>query len=193
MEKELKEYLASFEQRLNAMLFDKCISLNIINGERLPESEDIMQWWKENAPFYMSDAVREFNSYPIVVLAWASFLAMGITSLWDKDWDSHKKDEYHCFYGQEGYDDMDENIMQNYLNLTPESKQWNELSDTLRSLANETYSFIRHEAIDGGTEKAFHVLAKALKCMFRIGSAIQLNYLGYKWKKVSHPQMNSWS
>ena len=46
---------------------------------------DFEQTWERLAPGYMADAVREFNGYPEVVLAWAAYLGAAVACLWDRD------------------------------------------------------------------------------------------------------------
>ena len=37
-------------------------------------TEDFEQTWEKVSPDFMVDAVREFNDYPEVVLAWAAYI-----------------------------------------------------------------------------------------------------------------------
>lgn len=43
---------------------------------------------------------------------------------------------------------------------------------------------IRHEQIEPQSPMAFHVFARACCTMFRIGAAIELKRLGYKFEKI---------
>ena len=52
--------------------------------------------------------------------------------------------------------------------------------DTLQKAA----TFIRHEHIEHQTVKAFHIFARTVQVMYRIGAALQLKRLGYKFHKV---------
>ena len=45
-------------------------------------------------------------------------------------------------------------------------------------------TFIRREGIEHQTVKAFHIYARTVKVMFKIGAALQLRRLGYKFHKV---------
>jgi hypothetical protein len=58
------------------------------------------------------------------------------------------------------------------------------LADVLRSCAQSGISLIRHEGIEPQSPLAFHVFARACRVMFRIGAAIQLRRMGYKFEKV---------
>ena len=44
---------------------------------------------------------------------------------------------------------------------------------------------IRHEQIEPQSQMAFHIFARACRAMFRIGAAIELKRLGYKFEKVN--------
>jgi len=184
MNSDLSRYLADFEMKMYIVLEEKCRSMNVLAVGTIQSSEDIDMWWKENAPHYMEDAIREFNRYPSVVIAWAGFLGMAIAQYWDMDWDKYQKRGYKSFYGKEGFDDMDENIIQNILGYPLKSDLGIRIAEVMRSLSHEAINMIRHENVEHGTEKAFHVLVRTLRCMFRIGAAIRLHTLGYKWTKV---------
>jgi hypothetical protein len=45
-------------------------------------------------------------------------------------------------------------------------------------------TFIQHEQIEHQTVKAFHIFARTVKVMYKIGAALQLKKLGYKFHKV---------
>lgn len=184
MNSVLSKYLADFELKMMVILEEKCRSMNVLDSGMMQSSEDIDLWWKENAPHYMADAVREFNSYPSVVIAWAGFLGMAVAQYWDMDWGKYRNVKYKSFYGKEGFDDMDENIIQNILGYPLKSDLGIRMTEIMRSISHEALNIIRHEEIEHGTEKAFHVLARTLKCTFRIGAAIRLHTLGYEWTKA---------
>ena len=46
---------------------------------------------------------------------------------------------------------------------------------------------IRHEQIEPQSPIAFHVFARAIKVMYRIGAALELKRLGYKLELVNLP------
>jgi hypothetical protein len=45
---------------------------------------------------------------------------------------------------------------------------------------------IRKENIEFGSVKAFYVLSRTVKVMYRIGAALQLKRLGYKFEKLGN-------
>jgi hypothetical protein len=55
----------------------------------------------------------------------------------------------------------------------------------IRRMAQTTVNLIRHEQIEPQSPMAFHVFARAVKVMFRMGAALQLKRLGYKFEKMS--------
>ena len=48
-------------------------------------------------------------------------------------------------------------------------------------------TLIRREQIEPQSPMAFHVFARAVKVMYRIGAALELKRLGYKFEEVALP------
>lgn len=178
------EYLDIFESRLEQEMLKLCTSYKMLSGILLT-TDDIDDQWKKMAPEYIADAVLQINQYPTVAIAWAGYLGMAVAYGWDTDWDAFKDVEYKSFYGERGYDDMDEHIVQDLLNLELNSEQATQIEDMLRRCGQCAINMIRHEQIEGQSSVMFHVIARACKVMFRIGAAIQLKRLGYKFEKIS--------
>ena len=178
------EYLAIFESRLEQEMLKLCTSYNMLQGTLLA-TDDIDEQWKKMAPEYMADAVLQINQYPTVAIAWAGYLGMAVAYGWDTDWDAFKDVEYKSYYGERGYDDMDEHIVKNILNIPLETLEATAIEDMLRRCAQSAISMIRHEQIEGQSAMAFHTIARACKVMFRIGAAMELKRLGYKFEKLS--------
>ena len=61
---------------------------------------DFEQMWQRLAPDFMADAIREFNGYPEVVLAWSAYLGAAVAWCWDKDWAAYKDMDYAFFCGE---------------------------------------------------------------------------------------------
>lgn len=150
----------------------------------LLESEDIDNKWKEIAPEYLADAVCQVNDYPTVSVAWAAYLGMAIAYGWDKDWTFYSQKEYKSFYGNRGFDNMDDNIIENILHLNPKSKDAEQIEAIIRTCAQTTISFIRHEQIEPQSPTAYHAFIKACKVMYKTGASIELKRLGYKMEKI---------
>ena len=177
------EYLARFEQQLEQDLLRLCTEYKMLDGTLL-ESEDINEHWKVLAPEYMADAVPEIANYPTVSVSWAAYLGLAIAYAWDVDWKTFVGYPYQSYYGDEGFDNMDEHIVRDLLRLPLDSKEAKEIEEILRRCGEATVSKIRREHIEPQSKRAFYVFSKAVRTMYRIGAAIELKRLGYKFEKV---------
>lgn len=178
-----KEYLDSFEDKLQEELLRLCTSYNMLDGKLLA-TDDIDNQWNVLAPEYMADAVVQINEYPTVSVAWAAYLGLAIAYGWDTDWDFISKAAYQSFYGEQGFDDMDEHIVRDLLGIPLDSEEAQNLEGMIRRSAQTAVTLIRAEQIEPQSPMAFYVFARAVKVMFRIGAAIELKRLGYKFEKV---------
>ncbi len=183
---EQKEYLFNFEERLKSELVNLCTSYKMLSGKLL-ETEDISNRWKDFAPEYIADAIKEIKDYPTVSIAWAGFLGMGVAYYWDIDISLFNTRAYKSYYGSEGFDDMDEQVMYKILRLDPEEKECKEYENMIRRCAEKALSMIRHEQIEPQSPMAFHIFARATKVMFHIGAALELKHLGYRLEAVNLP------
>lgn len=180
-----KEYLDSFEDKLQEELLRLCTSYNMLDGKLLA-TDDIDNQWNVLAPEYMADAVGQINEYPTVSVAWAAYLGLVIAYGWDTDWDFISKAAYQSFYGEQGFDDMDEHIVRDLLGIPLDSEEAQNLESMIRRSAQTAVALIRAEQIEPQSPMAFYVFARAVKVMFRIGAAIELKRLGYKFEKVAY-------
>lgn len=178
------ELLDRFEAQLTEEMLRITTSRMLLESTLL-SSEDIDYRWRELAPEYMTDAVKEIVQYPTVAIAWAGYLGMAVANGWDKDWATTQKATYQSYYGADGFDDMDEHIVRDIigLSLNSDTAQW--IEKTIRVCAQTAVSRIRHEGIEPQSPMAFHIFARATKVMFRIGAAMELKRLGYKFEKVN--------
>lgn len=172
-------YFDNFEKILQDGLLKVCDGNGLLAGEVL-ESPDVSDKWEEYIKDYVADAVENFNDYPQTAIAWAGFLGMGVAHYWDKGWKKHEKDSYKDYYGERGFDDMDEHILRDILGLSLACDEAKKISDTLSSCALATLGLIRHEGIEAQTNNGFYILVRAYTVLFRIGAAIELKRLGYK-------------
>ena len=177
------EYLVRFEHKLEQELLKLCTNYHYLDGVLL-ETEDITEHWKTLAPEYVADAVNEVQNYPVVSVAWACYLGMGVACAWDADWARFSKAPYQAFYGEQGFDDMDENIVKNLLGLRLDSDEAKNIEEMIHRCGQTTVSLIRYEQVEPQSALAYHVFARAAKVMFRIGAAMELKRLGYKFEKV---------
>ena len=180
---ENTQYYDSYEENLQRELLKMCTSLGMLDGELL-SSEDIDQKWKEWAPDYIAEALPEVNSYPEFAIACAGYAGMAVAQWWDQDWGRNHGADYNVLHGPRGFDDMDEHIVQNILGLPLDSPDAKQIMNILLCCAQSAVTFIQHEQIEHQTVKAFHIFARTVKVLYRIGAALQLRRLGYKFHKV---------
>ena len=181
---EEKEYFDQFEEKLQLELLKLCTSKGVLEGTLL-SSEDIDERWKEYAPHYMADSVSQINQYPAAAMAWAGYVGMAVAHRWDEDWATYATEPYENLHGKEGFDDMDEHIVQEILGLKLDSEAATKMEDTMRSCAHLAISLIRHEQIEAQSTKAFYIFARTTRAMFRIGASLELKRLGYHFEKVN--------
>jgi hypothetical protein len=139
----------------------------------------------------MADAVPNIADYPTVAIAWAAYLGMAVACQWDGDWASHRNDEYKSYYGEQGFDDMDEHIVRDIIGFHLESQEAKKIEEMMRRLGETALTLIRRERIEPQSPMAFHVYARVVKVMFKICAAIELKRLGYKFEQVNLPGMGS--
>lgn len=180
------QYFDEFESRLTEELLKLCTSHKMLSGVLL-SSEDLDLKWKEYAPHYMADAVSQINSYPAAAIAWAGYVGMGVAHRWDSNWEQTRDYAYQSLQGARGFDDMDEFITEKVLGLKLESEEAQKIEGMLRSCAHTAMNLIRREDTEAQTTKAFYLFARTARSLFRIGAAIELHRLGYKFEKVSMP------
>lgn len=183
-----KVYLENFESRVTDELLRLCKQYGVLDGTLLA-TDDISDRWNEMAPEYMADAVPNIADYPTVAIAWAGYLGMAVACQWDGDWASHKNNEYKSYYGELGFDDMDEHIVRDIIGFHLESQEAKKIEDMMRRLGETALTLIRRERIEPQSPMAFHVYARVVKVMFKIGAAIELKRLGYKFEQVNLPNM----
>lgn len=174
----------SFEEILEEGLTKVCNNTELIKGKPL-SSPDITERWDYLIKDYIADAVNEFNGFPEATIAWPAFLGMAVAHYWDSDWEAHKNDLYHDFYGARKFDDLDEHIMHNILGLDLASEEVKHLALTINSCTLATLALIRKQQIEPETVDGFYILARSYTVMFRLGAAIELERLGYKLETLS--------
>ena len=179
----IENHLKIYEDRLCKDLIRQCTSYNFLENKLL-ESEDIDNFWKRIAPEYLADAVLQVREYPLVSVAWAAYLGMGVAHLWDTKWNEAQNMPYTDFYGDEGFDNMDDHIMSQVLGVDIESLHATTLAKIVQNLARKAVSAIYHENVEPQTKMAYLLFASTSHVMFRIGAAIELYRLGYKFEKL---------
>lgn len=178
-----KEYLNNFESKLTDELLRLCTSCKMLDGTLLA-SDDIDEHWEKLASKYIADAVPQVADYPTVSVAWAGYLGAAIANGWDKNWTACSLAPYESFYGEQEFDDMDEHIVRDLLRMPLDSPDAKALEGMLRKCGEASVARIRHEQIEPQSPMAFYVFARTAKVMFRIGAALELKRLGYKFEKI---------
>lgn len=176
---ENTSYLDNYEKILQDGLLKICQGQGLL-GDDVLECPDVNGKWDEFIKDYVADAVENFNDYPQTAIAWAGFLGLAVACHWDKGWKKHSADSYKDYYGERGFDDMDEHILRDILGLPLESDEAKKISDTLSSCALATLGLIRHEGIEPQTSQGFFILVRSYSVLYRIGAAIELKRLRYK-------------
>jgi len=178
------EELDIFEANLQDTLLKVCSSLGM-TGDTLLASEDIDSKWKEFAPEFMVDAVKNVNSYPEFTIACAAYAGMAVAKWWDEDWGKHHSEEFAALLGDRGFDNMDDHIVTDILGYALDSAEAGALVKMMECLTQAAWNFVRRSAVEAGTADAFHALARTSRVMFRIGAGMELKKLGYRYQQVA--------
>lgn len=172
----LQESLDRFEQTLEAGLVKVCNSAGLVKD--LMRCPDVDAKWDDYIKDYVADAVENYNGYPDAALGFAAFLGMAVAYNWDVCWEVGKRLPYKAYYGDRGFDNMDDHIVQDLLKLSPE--QARRICSTLNSCTSATIGLIRHEGIEAQTAMGFYTMVRSCSVLYRIGAAIEFELLGYK-------------
>lgn len=176
--------IENFEQKLTLALLAVASDCGFADKQLL-QSDDITDRWQVFAPEYMADAVPEVNKYPNVSVSWAAYLGMAVAWGWDNNWSLYHNVEYKFYYGNQGFDNMDDHITVDVIGLALGSADEVKLRNCFRKLADTTISAIRHEQVDPQSQFAFFLFHSACKIMYKIGASIQLKRMGYKLEKIN--------
>ena len=152
--------------------------------ERLPECPDVEERWEAIAKAYLPDGVREFNQYPTASLGWMMYIGMALARMWDRDWlhYAQMEDLYVYLRDKRGYDEMDEYIREEILELKDDESS--ELDKLTSDTAAHVLSFLRHQPIEPGTPEAFRAYVACLHQLYLMGMATWLRRMGYHMTKV---------
>lgn len=160
-----------------------CTDLGFLQGTLL-DSSDIDGKWQEIAPDFCAEAAKEFNGYPEFCLACAGFLGMAVASYWDFDWTRYGSRDYAFFRGPDGFDTMDEHILWKVLDMPAGSAEEQATVKKMQSCSTEMYHLMSKSTVERGTADAYRMFLSAMSVMFRLGEAIELHRLGYKYEKL---------
>lgn len=178
MEQQTIAYLNKYEINLMQGVLKLCTDLKLLEGKLL-ETPDITDKWHDMAPEYVADAVKEFTQYPTVALGWAMYMGMAVARYWDEDWTIYNQlpNLYLHVRDKRGFDYLDEVVRGDILGL--KDKAYTACEDQVRSCSQFVLDQMRHEQIEAGSAMAFHVFARSIKVLYKIGAAVELRRCGY--------------
>lgn len=179
-----KEYQDNFEHKLQEAALRLCTVYKMLDGSLLA-TDDIDEMLEKMLPEYLADAVPQIQDYPIVSVAWAAYLGMAIAHGWDTDWNVCSSTQYKSYYGERGFDDMDEHIVKNILHIELDSVEAKKIEDMIRRCSQLAIDYIRHEQIEPQSPRAFYIYVRAVRVLYRIGAALELKRLGYKFERIN--------
>ena len=179
----LNQYLENYEQNLTQNMLRYCTSAGYLDGKLL-ETPDLDEKWESIATPYMGDAMKEIVNYPAVALGWMMYVGMAMATFWDGNWEAYaRKDNiYEELRDLRGFDCMDEAIRDEILGLS--GADYQKCEDLVRGCSNQVLNAIYHEKIAPQSAMAFHVYVRSIHVLYKIGAAVQLKNLGYKFEKV---------
>lgn len=182
---ELREFLNSYSSRLTDTVIGVCNS-NGVGFESFMKVDELEEKWVGIAPGYVADAVKEFNDYPSVALAWAGYLGMGMAKLWDVDWEAYgaADDFYSLFLQPRGFDAMDEYIMEDVFGLTKGSAEYDGIVKLWQQLADSALTLMRRENVASQSMEAYYLLVATVEVFYLAGISIALSLMGYKYEKM---------
>ena len=166
-----------YREDLTQYLLEVATGEGFLKGTLL-ETPDLDEAWLRYAPSFYGDAVREFNAYPEYCLACAGYLGMAVTLLWDKDWEKYKAAPYSFFQGEKRFDDMDDHITDNIL------KERKHSVAAMMACSSAAYNFLMKSRVEPGTAEAYRLFLVSTEVMYKIGSAIELQHLGYQFEAL---------
>ena len=172
--------MTAFETKLGKDLHQYLMSEKLVD-EKLPECPDLEDLWHSLEEAYLPDGIREFNEYPNVSLGWMMFIGMAFAFYWDVDWEKYSKETVDQLYKDlrdaKGYDNMDDFILKEVLNLPEEEAE--KMSAVVGECAARTYHALHHSNLEPGTKEAALAYVDALHQLYLMGIALELNNLGY--------------
>ena len=179
-----KEYLERYTGELEALLLRLAVEEGLLEKQLL-ETEDLTELFPEIAKPYLGDAVPDFEKYPLVSLGWIAFVGMALAVLWDADWERYGKLDAQNLYAQirqpRGWDELDEYGLEETLGLKKDSEEAQRYTKFLHRAAEQSLSALMHERAEPSTPLALQLYVRTLYGLYRLGVALGLRFLGYKY------------
>lgn len=179
----IKNYINNYEEKLMQHLQQLLKSHDLLD-ERLPESPDIDAKWEQIANSYIADAVKEIQNYPTVSLGWAMYVGMAVARYWDEDWQVYGNvpNLYEYIRDKRGFDYLDEVVRGDILMLKDDD--YAHMEKVVQGCAQQALNKIRFEQVEPQSPLAFHIYARSITVLYKLGAAIELRALGYKMQKL---------
>lgn len=175
-----QEYLLALEQRVRLALLQP---VDELEGDFLL-TDDLLEQWERLKHDYVAEAVTLVADYPEVSVAWAAYLGLAVAQGWDTDWEAIKQASLSDFYGEQGFDDMDDNILKNHLGLELNSQEAQSYVSLFRTCARIATTSLRREQIPPQSPLAYHSFVCVCKLMFSLGASLRLKQLGYALQRI---------
>lgn len=178
METNDRQIVEEFEIKIRKDLIEFLQKKEALDSH-VPECPDVEEKWGIIARAYLPDGAREYQDYPMVSLGWMIFIGMAMAYYWDKDWEkySDKKDYYEEIRDKNGYDNLDETIVNGILGYEGENAE--KIIDLVAECSSRVQNLLSHEHVEPGTEAAFGCYIAALHQLYLVGMVMELNALGY--------------
>ena len=173
----MEERLDRFQEILENGLVKVC-GMSGIQLEMMTSPDIDDKWNDVLLKGYTADAVNNVNDYPQAALGFAAYLGMAVANQWDTDWNSFRDVPYASYYGNRGFDDMDDHIVDDVLRL--DSLIADKIRKTVLNCTQATQDLLRHEGIETRSEFGFYILVRCYSALFRIGVSLELHRLGYR-------------
>lgn len=177
--------MAALAEHIQEELIKVATGIGVLDGTLL-ETEDLEgKWAKDWAPEYMAEAVKNLNDYPEFTLACAGYAGMAAAKWWDEDWGRHHGEPFSSLLGPRGFDDMDDHICTAILGHPLDSTEAGVQRSTMECLSGTAWNLLSKSAVERGTKDALYAFANSAATMFRLGAAITLKKLGYRYQAVN--------
>lgn len=177
------EFYLLYKNSLESLLVEICTSKGLLSGQLICNNE-LNQQWEEMAKEYVADAIAEIGKYPTVAIAWAGYLGLGVATMYINNPEQFKsnKNLYKTIVSPRGFDSMDEYILEDILNLPPNSKETELLENLMLSLSQKALSIMRKENIIPQSSEAFYIFTHSVEIFYQIGVSLVLEKKGLLYK-----------
>ena len=185
-----QEYLERYTDELEGLLLRLAQEEGLL-GKQLLETEDLTELYLDVVKPYLGDAVPDFEQYPLVSLGWIAFVGMALAVQWDADWEHYSALGGEQLYLQlrqpRGWDALDEYVTQEVLGLEAGGEEERRYTNFLRRATEQTHSALMHEQAEPSSPLAFRLYTQSLYVLYRLGIALGLAFMGYRYERTALP------